>query len=105
MESGQPSFLEYFELTTRPNGTQLLAATNGIFQTGGVLGTLTLPWFADRWGRKGGLAISALYCLISGAVLAGSTHIAVFLAFRFVAGAGAFMVLAAVPSELLLREV
>lgn len=95
--AGQPSFLEYFQLTTRPDGTQLLAATNGIFQTGAVIGTLTLPWFADRFGRKGGLSISALYCLISGAVLAGSTHIAMFLVFRFVAGAGAFMILAAVP--------
>lgn len=62
-----------------------------------MLGTLTLPWFADRFGRKGGLAISALYCLISGAFLAGSVHIAMFLVFRFVAGAGAFMILAAVP--------
>jgi MFS family permease len=35
--------------------------------------------------------------LISGAVLAGSTNIAVFLVFRFFAGAGAFMILAAVP--------
>lgn len=35
--------------------------------------------------------------IVSGAVLAGSTHIAEFIAFRFVAGAGAFSILAAVP--------
>ena len=40
---------------------------------------------------------SAMLCLVSGAVLAGSTDIAVFLVFRFFAGAGAFMILAAVP--------
>ena len=40
---------------------------------------------------------SALLCLISGAVLAGATNVAVFLVFRFFAGAGAFMILAAVP--------
>lgn len=55
--TGQPSFIEYFNLATLPNGTDLLSATNGVFQTGGALGTLTLPLFADRWGRKWGLAI------------------------------------------------
>jgi len=54
---GQPTFIAYFELATRSNGTGLLSATNGLFQAGGVLGTLTLPLFADRWGRKGGLAV------------------------------------------------
>ena len=38
----QPTFVAYFELDTRPNALALLSATNGIFQTGGVLGTLTL---------------------------------------------------------------
>ena len=38
----QPTFISYFNLDTRPNATALLSATNGIFQTGGVLGTLTL---------------------------------------------------------------
>lgn len=40
---------------------------------------------------------AALLNVISGAVLAGSTHVAEFIAFRFVAGAGAFSILAAVP--------
>lgn len=35
--------------------------------------------------------------LISGAVLAGSTNVGEFIAFRFIAGAGAFSILAAVP--------
>ncbi|RVX73875.1 hypothetical protein B0A52_02765 [Exophiala mesophila] len=93
----QPTFITYFDLDTRPDATALLSATNGIFQTGGVLGTLSLPLFSDRFGRKGGLAISAMLCLVSGAVLAGSVNMAMFLVFRFFAGAGAFMILAAVP--------
>ncbi|KAK3716662.1 hypothetical protein LTR37_006292 [Vermiconidia calcicola] len=93
----QPTFGAYFELDTRPNALAILSATNGIFQTGGVIGTLMLPIFSDKFGRRGGIATSALLCLISGAVLAGSTNIAVFLVFRFFAGAGAFMILAAVP--------
>ena len=38
----QPSFNTYFNLADRPDGLALLSATNGIFQTGGVIGTLTL---------------------------------------------------------------
>ncbi|KAK5173252.1 uncharacterized protein LTR77_001933 [Saxophila tyrrhenica] len=93
----QPTFTSYFELDTRPDGTALLSATNGIFQTGGVIGTLSLSWFSDKWGRKGGLLVSATLIIISGAVLAGSPNMATFLVFRFFAGAGAFMILAAVP--------
>ena len=40
---------------------------------------------------------SALLILISGAIMAGAQNIAMFLVFRFFAGAGAFMILAAVP--------
>ena len=37
---GQPSFIEYFKLNTRPDATDLISSTNGLFQTGGFLGTL-----------------------------------------------------------------
>lgn len=94
---GQPTFIEYFSLATRSNGTDLISTMNGLFQTGGVIGTLLLPTVADKWGRKWALAVAALLNLISGAVLAGSTHVGEFIAFRFVAGAGAFSILAAVP--------
>ncbi|KAF2013703.1 MFS transporter [Aaosphaeria arxii CBS 175.79] len=94
---GQPSFITYFALDTRPNGTDLIATTNGLFQAGGVIGTLLLPVVADKYGRKWGIAVSAILAIISGALLTGSTHIGVFIAFRFIAGASAFMVLAAVP--------
>lgn len=57
----QPTFITSFDLDTRPDATALLSATNGIFQTGGVLGTLTLPYFSDKFGRKGGLAIVSHY--------------------------------------------
>jgi hypothetical protein len=40
---------------------------------------------------------SAILTVISGAGLAGSVHIGMFIAFRFIAGAAAFMALAAVP--------
>lgn len=93
----QPSFISYFELDTRPDGTQLIATMNGLYQAGGFLGVLTVSWFADRWGRRFAIGISALITLISGAFLAGSVHVAMFIAFRFFSGAGAFMIVAAVP--------
>ncbi|KAF2491009.1 MFS transporter [Lophium mytilinum] len=94
---GQPSFIEYFELDTKENGTDLISTTNGLFQTGGVIGTLLLPLISDKYGRKWGIAVSAILAVVSGAFLAGSTNIAEFIVFRFVAGAAAFMSLAAVP--------
>jgi len=45
---GQPSFNAYFEIATRSNGTDLISTMNGLFQTGGFLGTLCLPVVADK---------------------------------------------------------
>ena len=58
---GQPSFLEYFDLLTRSNGTALMGAMNGLFFAGGVLGALILPSFIDRWGRKCGVFMVGPY--------------------------------------------
>lgn len=68
-----------------------------------MVGTLCLPWFADKYGRKWACALAASLAIISGAFLAGSVHIGMFIAFRFVAGASAFMILAAVP--ILMNEI
>lgn len=46
---------------------------------------------------------SAILAVISGALMAGSVHVGMFIAFRFVAGASAFMILAAVP--ILMNEI
>lgn len=97
---GQPSFIKYMRLDVLPNGTDLESTTNGLFQTGGVIGTLTLPWIADRWGRRWGCASACILLVVSGAIMTGSTNIGVFIAFRFFSGAGAFMILAAVRTSL-----
>lgn len=46
---------------------------------------------------------SAILAIISGAVMTGSVNIGMFIAFRFIAGASAFMILAAVP--ILMNEI
>lgn len=107
--------MEYFGLLTAPNANSLLGATGGLFFAGGVVGPLLLPWLADKFGRKWAIATvrttwsslgenfelmtlqGAILQIISAAVMAGSTHIAEFIAFRFVSGAGAFILLAAIP--------
>lgn len=95
---------------------------NGLFSAGGVVGTMLLPTIADKWGRKWACAVvrrvfslfvakgissdgvqSAILCIVSGAFLSGSVNVGMFIAFRFFAGAGSFMCLAAVP--LLMGEI
>ncbi|KIW89887.1 uncharacterized protein Z519_09316 [Cladophialophora bantiana CBS 173.52] len=93
----QPSFLTYFDLLTRSNGTQLIATTNGLFFAGGVLGVITISWMADTWGRLCALRVSSAVSILVNALLAGSVNIGMFIAFRTVAGAGVFMLVAAIP--------
>lgn len=57
---GQPSFLEYFELTSRSNGAALISTINGVYQTGGFIGTITQPWIIDKYGRKWACAVVSL---------------------------------------------
>jgi MFS family permease len=93
----QDTFYVYFELTTRPNGTNLLSAMNGLFQAGAFFGALCISWVGDKWGRKASITVPALLVVLSGALLAGSVHIGMFLAFRFFAGMGSFWLLGSIP--------
>jgi MFS family permease len=63
LSTGQPSFNAYFDLATRANGTDLISTMNGLFQTGGVIGTLLLPTVADKYGRKWAIALVRSYLL------------------------------------------
>lgn len=96
----QPTFLAYFQLAgpdASSNANQLIATMNGLYQAGGFLAVFSTSYLADKWGRKMAIAVSAAITIFSGALLAGSVDIGMFIFFRFVSGAGAFMILAAVP--------
>ncbi|KIW55829.1 hypothetical protein PV05_04548 [Exophiala xenobiotica] len=93
----QPSFISYFQLDKRSDATQLIATTNGLYYAGGFLAVWTVSWMSDRWGRKFAFVVSAFVNLVSAAGLTGSTHIATFIVFRSIAGAGAFMIVTAIP--------
>ncbi|KAF2654662.1 general substrate transporter [Lophiostoma macrostomum CBS 122681] len=93
----QDTFYVYFELTTRPNGTSLISAMNGLFQAGAFFGALCISWVGDKWGRKASITVPALLVVLSGALLAGSVHIGMFLTFRFFSGMGSFWLLGSIP--------
>lgn len=93
----QPSFNAYMGLDKRSNASELIGLTGSLFQVGGFIGTFFLSFFADRWGRRVGIAFPAALTVLSYAVLAGSTNIGVFVAFRLFAGAAAYMIVSAVP--------
>ena len=93
----QPTFVEYFELATRSNTTQLVSAMKGLFQAGAFVGAILINVVGDRYGRKWAIAVPSILTIISGALMAGSVHISMFLAFRFVSGIGSWMLLGSVP--------
>jgi MFS family permease len=80
---GQPSFLEYFHLLTSDGSdTAKIGAMLGVFFTGSLFGLYYQGYIADRFGRKKALLNAALFSIFSGALLAGSVHIAMFIVFR-----------------------
>ncbi|KAF2679245.1 general substrate transporter [Lentithecium fluviatile CBS 122367] len=93
---GLPSFFAYFNISlTGPNaaeGSRITGATNGLFAGGGLLGCFVITWLADFVGRKRSIQITAVLCVVAAAIQAGSVHIAMFLAGRFLMGIGVGMV-------------
>ncbi|KAH7354820.1 general substrate transporter [Rhexocercosporidium sp. MPI-PUGE-AT-0058] len=83
---GQPSFLSYFGLDTASNAPALFGAINGLFQGGGLVGTLSFGFVADRLGRCKALFCASLLAIIGGGLQAGSVHLAMFLVARFITG-------------------
>ncbi|KIW18898.1 hypothetical protein PV08_03187 [Exophiala spinifera] len=92
----QPSFIEYFEMATRSDATSLASCMNGLFFAGAAIFILTVYFFADRWGRKAAIGVAAIIIAFAGAMLAGSTNVGEFIFFRFVSGAGTYMMMSAV---------
>ncbi|KAK4941750.1 hypothetical protein LTR10_018354 [Elasticomyces elasticus] len=93
----QPSFYTYFDLAARSNENDVIGLMNSLYQAGGFLGTFTVAYSCDRWGRRAGIAIPALLILIMGVLLAASVNLAMFIACRFWAGWASYMVISACP--------
>ncbi|KAK4950712.1 hypothetical protein LTR10_010705 [Elasticomyces elasticus] len=85
---GQPTFISYFALDTRSNAASLTGAVNGLFQAGGLIGTLCSSFLADSLGRRKAILIAAIVTVIGGALQAGSVAIAMYVVMRLVTGLG-----------------
>ncbi|KAM5515439.1 Sugar/inositol transporter [Fusarium oxysporum f. sp. vasinfectum] len=83
---GQPSFLHYFGLDTASNAAALIGAINGLFQGGGLIGTLTFGAVADKFGRCKAMFLASVLAIIGGGLQAGSVHLAMYLVSRFLTG-------------------
>ena len=100
---GQPSFLTYFNLIDPVTGQEtdgapsIISAMNAVFQVGGLFGIIGGSFVMDRWGRKAGMYYAAALSFIGGAPLTGSVNPAMFIVFRFFAGAGSYSFDAVTP--------
>lgn len=93
----QPGFINSMKLAERTNAKDLIGLTGSLYQAGGLLGTFTTSYFADRWGRRVGIAVPTAVSVVAAACLTGSVNIEMFIAFRFFAGGAAYSLVAAVP--------
>lgn len=93
----QPSWIASMGLANRSDAKDLEGLTGSMYQVGGLIGTFTMSFFADRWGRRVGIAVPTVLNVVCAALLAGSVNIEMFIAFRFFAGMAAYSLVAAVP--------
>jgi MFS family permease len=84
----QPSFNAYFEFSTRSNTDALIGAVFGLYQTGGFFGTMACLKAADFLGRRRAMFYASLVTVLGGALQAGSAHIGMYIAARFITGLG-----------------
>lgn len=85
---GQPSFLAYFALEDADRSAAVTGAINGLFQAGGLLGTLSTSLTSDRLGRRKTILIGSAFAILGGVLQTGSVHIAMFMIARFLTGLG-----------------
>lgn len=101
---GQPTFYTSMGLTTDPTDAELYNYSNeiigtilGLFAAGAFFGAIFAGWYCDAYGRKKLLVVAALINIVGGALQAGSVHVGMFIAARFVTGFAAAMFVSMVP--------
>jgi MFS family permease len=90
---GIPAWYSYMGLTEDKSQTALYTHSNnmigalfGLFSAGAIFGALFVGWMCDAYGRKKSLMLAAVVNIVGGALQAGSVHIGMFIAARFVTG-------------------
>lgn len=67
------------------------------FYGGGLIGAIIQSPICNRYGRRSGSLVGGILLVISGAIQAGSVHIAMFLIGRFICGVAAGIVISNCP--------
>ncbi|KAH7124478.1 general substrate transporter [Dactylonectria macrodidyma] len=98
----QPSFLAYMGLVngdgiTTSRVQALIGATSGVYQGGAVVGILISIWVMDKFGRKACFVYAAILGVIGAVGDCAAQNMAMFIVFRFFAGAGAWSSLCISP--------
>ena len=75
-------------LDTMSNVSSIIGTIVGLWYAGGAVGALVNGWVANRWGRKGSIAMGLTMVVVSSAFLTGSVNIAMYIVFRFFNGWG-----------------
>ncbi|KAK5057651.1 hypothetical protein LTR84_011652 [Exophiala bonariae] len=94
---GQPSFITYMKLDLYSNAVQLIGAINGLYQAGGLLGTLYVGLTGDRLGRRWAIFSASAITVVGGALQTGSVHVGMFMAARFITGLGIGALVTLIP--------
>lgn len=76
------------KLDTSPHAVPLIGAIQGLYQAGGLLGTLYVGLSGDMLGRRLAICIASVACIVGGALQTGSVHVAMFMVARFISGLG-----------------
>ncbi|TKA27511.1 hypothetical protein B0A50_04341 [Salinomyces thailandicus] len=98
--SGTPGFIAmanigYDDIVTDATKQGGLAAA---YYFGAMIGCLVGGWTADKIGRKKGVAIGAVFCLLGSALMSGSVNSDMFICARIIAGIGIGFVNTIIPS-------
>ncbi|CRG88781.1 putative quinate permease [Talaromyces islandicus] len=91
---GFSSFLNYFSLST---SSTLLGTLSSLFAAGTAIGALIQAWLSDKLGRVKTLQLACVFCIVGGAIQAGSVHISMLLVGRFISGFGVGFMATLVP--------
>ncbi|EXJ87565.1 hypothetical protein A1O3_04525 [Capronia epimyces CBS 606.96] len=91
----QTSFVEKF--LSDGNADSVVGGIMGAFLGGGLIGAVIQAPISNRYGRRVATGSAALLTVLSGALQAGSVHVAMFIVARFICGLGAGIVLTNCP--------
>lgn len=72
---------------------------NGLFSTGGALGSLSTAYTAEVFGRLRTIQLACVVCILGAALITGAVNIPMFLASRFIMGWGVGQVVCAGKSN------